>query len=137
MAVLCSGSTPEDLPEADTTAEQQRAEKLKELLTASLAGLKQGGDYLGKLSKARTLATIAGCEGQLEEYDKCIEYYSLYLCTVREALMEDFLLKTPKERELTWRRELTNINEIGALMSEVPSKSPAQLSRLYTILYTG
>ena len=137
MAVLCSGSTPEDLPEADTTAEQQRAEKLKELLTASLAGLKQGGEYRGKLSKARTLATIAGCEGQLEEYDKCIEYYSLYLCTVREALMEDFLLKTPKERELTWRRELTNINEIGALMSEVPSKSPAQLSRLYTILYDG
>lgn len=128
------GSGPAD---GDTAAEEQRREKLQEIIRSSLNTLEQGGEYLGNLSCAQTLATIAGSYAMLGEYDKAIEHYSLYLIALRPAIAEDFLLKNPKERALTWARELTNINEMNAMAATLPPNTPELYSRLATLVYEG
>ena len=118
------------------TALAQRKEKLREIVRESINVLEQGGDYLGKLSNAQSLATIAGSYAQLEEYDKALDYYALYIPTVREALAEDFLLKSPKERAITWEQELRNIVEMNELLTSLP-QNPALYSRLCNLVYDG
>lgn len=114
----------------------QRKEKLQEIVRESINILEQGGDYLGKLSNAQSLATIAGSYAQLEEYDKALDYYALYIPTVREALAEDFLLKSPKERSITWEQELRNIVEMNELITSLP-QNPELYARLCNLVYDG
>lgn len=118
-------------------AAEQRNEKTRETLHSSLNVLEQGGDYLGNLSKAQSFATIAGSYAQLEDYNKAVDYYSLYINAIRQALAEDFLLKNPKERELTWKQELSNITEMNALIAELPQETPELYSRLSNLIYEG
>lgn len=118
-------------------ADRQRTDKLHEIIRSGLNTLEQGGDYLGRLSKARTLATIAGSYALLKDYNNALDYYTLYINTIRPALAEDFLLKNPKERELTWRQELLNITEMNALITELPKETPELYSRLSNLIYDG
>ena len=125
-------------PDGDNTAaEEQRRERLQEIIRSSLNSLEQGGEYLGKLCNAQTLATIAGSYAMLGEYDKAIEHYALYLIALRPAIAEDFLLKSPKERALTWARELTNINEMNAMAVSLPPNAPDLYGRLAALVYEG
>jgi len=118
-------------------AVQQRTNKLREIIQSSINTLEQGGDYLGYLSKAQTLATIAGSYAQLENYNKAVDYYSQYISAIRPALVEDFLFKNPKERELTWKQELSNITEMNILITELPKETPELYSRLSNLIYEG
>lgn len=121
----------------NNAAMQQRTDKLREIIQSSINTLEQGGDYLGNLSKAQTLATIAGSYSQLEDYDKAVDYYAQYINAIRPALAEDFLLKNPKERELTWKQELSNITEMNALIAELPQETLELYSRLSNLIYEG
>ena len=121
----------------DGAAEQQRVDKLKEIIQSSINTLEQGGEYLGNLSTAETLATIAGSYALLEDYDNAIDYYARYITAIRPAIIEDFLLKTPKERELTWKEELYNITEMNTLIADLPEDSPELYSRLSNLIYEG
>lgn len=123
--------------EENSKATQQREDKIREIIRSSLDMLQQAGDYLGKLSTAQTYATIAGSYAQLEDFDKAIDYYSKYISALRPALAEDFILKNPKERELTWRQELGNISEMNAMLSELPQNSLDLYARLSTLIYEG
>lgn len=121
----------------NAAAQRQRENKVKEIIQSSINTLEQGGDYLGNLSKAQTFATIAGSYAQLGDYNKAIDYYTQYINSVRPALAEDFLLKNPKERELTWRHELLNIEEMSELITELPQETPEMYSRLSNLIYDG
>lgn len=117
-------------------ASAQRNGKIRITLKESLDALEQGGEYLGKLHTARSLGTVAGCYARLGDYNNAAEYYSQYIPALREALTEDFLLKTPKERELTWKRELDNIREMNAMIASVPN-NPELYSRMSSLIYEG
>lgn len=118
-------------------AVQQRVDKLKEIIQSSINTLEQGGDYLGNLSTAQTLATIAGSYALLEDYDNAVDYYARYINAIRPAIIEDFLLKNPKERELTWKEELSNITEMNTLIAELPEDGSELYSRLSNLIYKG
>lgn len=117
-------------------AQAQREDKLRKILRESLDALEQSGGYLGKLSTARSLATIAGCYAQLGDYTNAVGYYSRYIPAIREALAEDFLLKNPAERERTWRPELSNISEMNAMLAKLPD-NPELFARLVSLIYEG
>lgn len=126
--------------EENDLARQQRDDKTRETLRSSLNVLEQSGDYLGKLSEAQSLATIAGCYAQLEDYSNAVDYYSRYLNALRPALAEDFLLKSPRERELTWKHELGNITEMSAMIVDLPQGTEDHQDlymRLSNLIYEG
>ena len=124
-----------DIEESEA-ARKQREEKIRNTLRESLNSLEQSGGYMGKLSNAQTLATIAGCYAQLEDYPNAIKYYSLYIPAVREAIAEDFLLKSSKERELTWKQELSTISELNSLLPSLPLNQELY-STLSGLIYEG
>lgn len=135
MCLARAGRIPAESVENDAS-QKQRNDKLQRILQESLNTLEQGGDYLGKLSNAQTLATIAGCYSQLDDYENAIKYYGLYIPAIREALAEDFLLKSPKERELTWQHELWNIREMNDLIASLP-QNPALFAQMSNLIYDG
>lgn len=136
---MCLFYARKDMSEStdNDVAMQQRTDKLREIIQSSIISLEQGGDFLGNLSKAQTLATLAGCYAQLEDYNNAIDYYTQYINGIRLALVEDFLLKNPKERELTWKQELSNITEMNGLITELPQETPELYSRLSNLIYEG
>lgn len=136
---MCLFYAKKDMGESsdNDAALQQRSEKLRVIIQSSINTLEQGGDYLGSLSKAQTLATIAGSYAQLGDYSNAVDYYTQYINAIRPALAEDFLLKNSKERELTWKRELSNISEMNALIAELPMETPELYSRLSNLIYEG
>lgn len=136
MCLAYARKDVEDVSDNDA-AHQQREDKIRKALQESINTLEQGGDYLGKLSNAQTLATIAGCYAQLEDYENAVRYYGMYIPAIREAIAEDFLLKNPKERELTWTQELFNIKEMSALIAELPQETLELYSRLSNLIYEG
>lgn len=123
--------------EENVKARQQRADKTREIIRSSLNSLEQSGDYLGRLSTARTYATLAGSYAQLEEYADAIDWYEKYMDAIRPALAEAFILKNAKERELTWRQELDNISEMSSMISELPQETPELYARLSRLIYDG
>lgn len=123
--------------QGNSGAKQQKEEKMRGIIRSSLDMLEQTDSYLDKLSLAQVYATISGAYNVLGEYDKSIEYYSKYIPAIRVALAEDFLLKNPKERELTWRQELSNIQEMDALMTKLPADNFDLYAKLSSLIYEG
>lgn len=136
---MCLFYAKKDMGESsdNDVAKQQRTNKLRDIVQSSINTLEQGDDYLGNLSKAQTFATIAGSYAQLGNYNNAVDYYTEYINAIRPALAEDFLLKNPKERELTWKQELSNITEMNALITELPQETPELYSRLSNLIYDG
>jgi tetratricopeptide repeat protein len=120
----------------NTAATEQRKAKLQKIIRESMNELEQSGNYLGKLSAAQSYATIAGTYSLLEDYENAIKYYAMYIPAIREAIAEDFLLKSPKERELTWKRELTNIEEMNTMLALLPDNQ-VLYSKLSQLIYDG
>lgn len=110
---------------------------IRDNIKSSIDILEQAGDYLGDLSNARSLATIAGSYAQLMDYDNAVDYYSRYIAAIRKALVEDFLLKNPQERELTWKQELSNIKQMNRLIAEIPEDKLELYNRLSNLIYEG
>lgn len=137
LAMCLQYAKQDRTPVRNDAAREQRADKLRGIIQSGSNALEQGGDYLGSLFKAQSYATIAGSYAQLGEYDKAIDYYSLYINAIRPALAEDFLLKNPTERELTWRQELSTITAMNALITELPHDTPELYSRLSNLIYDG
>ncbi len=124
--------------EADNAAAgSQREEKLREIIRSSMNMLAAGGDYMGKLYTARILATIAGCHAQLGRYDKALDYYGQYIAALRPAIAEDFILKNPQERELSWQQDAANISQMNSLIADLPENTPELYSRLSSLVYEG
>lgn len=136
---MCMFYANKDMSESasNDAAKQQRTNKLRDIIQSSINTLEQGGDYLGNLSKAQTFATIAGSYAQLGDYDNAVDYYTEYINVIRPALAADFLLKNPRERELTWKQEISNISEMNILITELPQESPELYSRLSNLIYDG
>lgn len=135
---LCLAYAKKDMGDVSVgeNAQMHRDNKIKESLQEALDNLEQSGDYLGKLSKAQTFGTIAGFYSQLSDYENAIKYYGLYIPALREAIAEDFLLKSPKERELTWKNELGNISAMNEMIAHLP-QNPTLYAQLSNLIYEG
>lgn len=116
---------------------QHRNDTLREIIQSSVNTLEQGGGYLGKLSNAQTFSIIAGSYALLKEYTMAVDYYTQYINAIRPALAEDFLLKNPKEREFSWKQELSTITEMNALITELPEDASDLYFRLSNLIYEG
>lgn len=121
---------------SNKNAQNERAAKLNTIIRQSKNTLAQSGEYLGKLSNAEVLATIAGCYSLLGDYEQAIDYFAKYIPSIRDALASEFLLKNPKERSLTWEKELNNITQMDELVSELPF-NPDLYSKMSNLIYEG
>lgn len=118
-------------------ADEQRKAEARKNLKISISTLEQSGDYLGKLSTAQSYATIASFYAMLGEYHEAVDYFARYIDAIRPAIAENFLLNNYKERELLWLQELNNINELSAMIVELPENTPDLYARLSSLLYEG
>ena len=131
-----AGQNTEDELPLENLGQQQRNEKLNRIIEESKNSLEQSGGYLGKLTDAQVMATIAGCYSLLEDYDNSVNWYFQYIPSIREALAEDFLLKNPIEREATWQNELSNIRRMDEVMLYIP-EDPDLYGNLSSLMYDG
>lgn len=135
MCLLYAGKDPGEYVENEAAA-AQRDEQTRRILRETFDLIEQGGERLGKLSMAENYSTIAGCYMHLEDYDNALKYYELFIPALREALAEDFIMKGPKERELTWNEQLDNIREIGSMVA-LTVDSQDILTRIGSVLFDG
>lgn len=101
-------------------ARTQKLAKLQRMIDEELSNLELVRKYLGETQYARSLGVIAGCYLQMEEYSKSVDYFSLYMQTIRGALRNEFQLMNENERKLFWNDEHLNMEEIMGLLVALP-----------------
>ena len=114
-----------------------QTKKLNELIADEKSHLELTRTYLGKLTYARSLATIAGCYAMLEDYKNAIDYYGQYMQTVREAVREEFRLENETERMQTWSEEAGTIAELQELLVLMPDSLSQHRGDLVSLMYDG
>lgn len=118
-------------------AESQREAKLREIIKSSKETLEMGGEYLGKMSNAETMATIAGAYYELGDVSNAIDYYQQYIKMLRPALVQSFLMLNAKDRELMWQRQLETIEQMNEAFCDIYANAPNYSSKLASIIYEG
>ncbi len=109
--------------EQDNAVEQAgkaaQKEKLKTIITAELAKLDITRTYLGQLTYANSLATIAGCYYLSEDYVNAASYYKQYIAVIRDAVRYEFRLQNEQERMNMWNEQVKNINELFDMLTTI------------------
>lgn len=112
-----------------------KIEKIDRIIADELDGLELTRTYLGKLTYARSLATIAGCYAMKEDYKNAVSYYQQYLQTIREAVREEFRFENENERMHTWSEEASTIAELQGLLVELPDSLEKYRGDLASLMY--
>ncbi len=120
----------EEVDYKEEAMKKARTEKLDRIIKDETENLQMSRDYLGELSYARSLSTIAGCYALKEDYPNAIAYYKQYISAIRKAIREEFRMQSESERMQTWQQEATSLQELEELLTTV---SPTQAD-LYTDL---
>ena len=119
---------------ANTIMEAQR-KKLDDLIANELQNLELTRTYLGKLTYARSLGTIAGCYAMKGDYEHAIEYYQQYMENIREGSREEFRYESETERMHTWSEEGDNIAQLQELLVDLPDSMSQYRSSLAALMY--
>lgn len=114
---------------------KERIQKLDNIIKDEKENLPMTLQYLGKLTYARSLATIAGCYAMKEDFHNAIIYYKQYIEAVRDAVREEFRMQSERERMQTWQEETNNIQELLELLTVIPHDNSALYSELSAIAY--
>ena len=141
MKLINAHAKKELVPYSDDEGEDEKAkkindDKLRDIIKSELFILNSSKGIMGKVSDARSLATIAGCYAELEEYEPALNYYADYIREIRPALSEDFILKSPRDRELSWQRDLENIQNLKELITLIP-QSPTLYGAISNLIFEG
>ena len=78
--------------------------------------------YMGELSYAQSLFTIAGCYSLKKDYPNAIAYYKLYVPTIRKAIQDEFRMQDERDRMITWQQEYEHIEEMKELLTLLPEE---------------
>lgn len=142
---LCYAYAGKKLPEDLIDSKEQVAfkeetikgqnQKLERIISEETSMLSMTKKYLGQLSYARSLATIAGSYSLMEKYDSAVAYYKLYISNVREAIMGEFRMQSEKERMLMWKDELDNVRSIQELLLFMPRQYSSLYGDLSAVAY--
>ena len=119
---------------ANTITEAQH-KKLDAIISDELKNLDLTRTYLGKLSYARSLGTIAGCYAMKGDYVHAIEYYQQYMENIREGIREEFRYESETERMHTWSEEASNIAELQELLVDLPDSLSQYRNSLAALMY--
>lgn len=114
---------------------EARMTKIDGIIKQELEGLELTRTYLGKLQYARSLKTLGGCYTLKEDWDNSIKYYRLYVDAVREAIRDEFRLRSESERMLIWEDEKNTISQMLELLIEIPKGNIALEQQLSGIAY--
>lgn len=125
----------EEVDYKDEAMQKDRFLKLDNIIKDEKNNLQMTLQYLGKLTYARSLATIAGCYAMKEDFPNAITYYKQYMEAIREAVREEFRMQSESERMQTWQEETNNIQELLELLNMIPQDNSALFSELSAIAY--
>ena len=125
----------EEVDYKDEAMQKDRIQKLDNIIKDEKNNLQMILQYLGKLTYARSLATIAGCYAMKEDFPNAITYYKQYMEAIREAVREEFRLQSESERMQTWQEETNNIQELLELLTRIPQDNYSLFSELSAIAY--
>ena len=116
-------------------SEAERLAKLDGIIKQELDGLELTRTYLGKLTYARSLATLGGCYQMKEDYGNSVKYYQQYMEMVREAIRDEFRLQSEAERMIVWDDERKEISTMLEVLTEIPDGDDNLFRQMAGIAY--
>lgn len=134
LCYVYAGKT-EEVDYKDEAMQKERTQKLDNIIKDEKDNLQMTLQYLGKLTYARSLATIAGCYAMKEDFANAVSYYHQYIEAIRDAVREEFRMQTENERMQTWQEEVNNIQELLELLTMIPQTDATLYSDLSAIAY--
>lgn len=133
---LCYAYANRPMPDMDyTIPDAARDARLRSIIDDNLANLEITRQFLGNLTYAQSLATIAGSYAMLQEYRPAVDYYKQYIVAVRDAIRDEFRLQDENERMITWQDEGNTIQEMQELMVSLPVGQEALMDELAGVIY--
>lgn len=130
-----AGRPMESSEEVENAAKQARYAKLDAIIKEEKDNQDLYRKYLGKLEYAGSLATIAGCYYNKEEYPQSVAYYKQYMEAVRDAIRDEFRMQSEAERMTTWEEEHQNIQAIMEMVATVPQGYESLMPDLSALAY--
>ena len=109
--------------------------KLDKIIADETASLEITRQYLGELSYARSLSTIAGCYMMKEEYAAATDYYEQYIRSLRGAVQYEFRMQNEVERMMTWEREQNTFETIKEMFLLLPEGCEDEFVRTAAMIY--
>lgn len=134
LCYVYAGKT-EEVDYKDDASQKERIRKLDEMIKEEKDNLLMTQKYLGKLTYARSLATIASCYAMKEDYANSISYYKQYIEALRNAIREEFRMQSENERMLTWAEETNSIREMLELLTVMPQNNASLFADLSSVAY--
>lgn len=125
----------DEVVDYDNALKAAQKKELDAIIHETKESLQLVHDYLGELSYASSLATIAGCYALEDDYSNAIEYYELYMPAIRNAIRTEFQLQSENERMLTWKEESNNIQGLKELLISIPEDEKTRTSEMATLTY--
>ena len=126
----------------DKTVDEKEEEKQQDMLremdriiAEEKSSLDMVRQYLGELSYARSLSTIAGCYMMKEDYASAVDYYEQYIQSLRGAVQYEFRMQNESERMITWEREQETLQGIKEMLLMLPEGSEEQFTRTAAMIY--
>lgn len=108
-------------------SEAARLARIDTIINHERSHLEIARKYLGKLTYANALGTLAGCYKMKEQYDSCLFFNQQYIEAIREAIRDEFRTKTENERMLVWNgvkeyvKALTDLLDAPVTLSQLPA----------------
>ena len=125
----------EEVDYKDDAMQKERNQKLDNIIKDGKDNLWMTLQYMGKLTYARSLGTIAGCYAMKEDYANAIAFYKQYMEAIREGIREEFRMQSESERMQTWQEETKNIQELLELLTIIPQDKSGLYSEFSAIAY--
>ena len=120
----------------EAKVEEDRLRKLEELIAGEKSNLNLIYKYLGDLSYAGSLATIAGCYDMMDAQDSALVYFDRYMETVRMALSNEFRLQGEDDRMITWQEQTGNMQHLyNMLISQLTEEDGTVREELCALVY--
>lgn len=134
---LCCSFAGVDASVADKDEEikAERNARLDDIIAQEKDALDLTRQYLGELSYARSLSTIAGCYALKEEYAPAVEYYERYMQSLRGAIQYEFRMQNASERMITWEREQETLQQVKEMLMLLPEGCDEEFVRTVAIIY--
>ena len=141
MCYLYARKPGAERPKAEQADAQQQAAraqqmaKLEEIIKQEEEDLELTRLYLGKLSYAKSLQTLAGCYSMKEQNEKAVSYYRQFMEAIREAVRDEFRMQSESERMATWNEEILSIEQLQELLVSLPDGDERLRGELSAIAY--
>ena len=134
---LCYAYAGKPMVDIDETeaARLQQHEKLRKVIEEEMDNLELIRCYLGETQYAQSLGVIAGSYRLIEEYANSVDYYKLYVQSMRGALRNEFQLMNEQERMRLWTEAKSHIDDIMDLLVTLPMGNEDLMPDLSALAY--